>query len=405
MNNQYPGQNSLEGGQLLANLLLFTRLLRQLDIPISSYQVHSMAKALELIDVTAKADFYNTARCFLLHDISKREQFNLAFDLFWSGYIEVSLEIPGHLQKPLLQEMIDRESDTSSQKIGAVFQGHSVETSMQTHETSDTDIQVQPTYSANEILRQKDFRNYSAEEFQQAKKIIREMTWSIKQKRTRRKVRSIRKTKFLDFRRSLRNNINVGGEMVDLEWKRKKYKSRQIIVLCDISGSMEKYSQVFLYFLYAMVQETKRIETFVFGTRLTRLTLMLQKQKSEQVIEHLSSLRLDWSGGTRIGESLKDFNYHWARRVRCPGSIVIIISDGWDRGDYLLLKKEISRLSRTAHRLMWLNPAAGSDNYQPLVKGIQTVLPYVNDFYPLANLNNLESLTMGLDSSIQLSRI
>lgn len=404
MNNQYPHQDRFEGGQLLANLLLFTRLLRQLDIPISSYQVHSLAKALEFINVTAEEDFYNAARCFLLHDISKREQFNLAFDLFWSGYIESILEISGHLRKPLLQEMIDREADTSSQKIRAVLRDPRVESSFETNEPSDTDIQVRPLYSAHEILRQKDFRDYSAEEIQQAKKIIREMNWSIKQKRTRRKVRSIRKTKFLDFRRSLRNNINVSGEMVDLEWKRKKYKSRQIIVLCDISGSMEKYSQVFLYFLYAMVQETKRIETFVFGTRLTRLTLMLQKQKSEQVIENLSSLRLDWSGGTRIGESLKDFNYHWARRVRCPGSIVIIISDGWDRGDYMLLKREISRLRRTVHRLMWLNPVAGSDNYQPLVKGIQTVLPYVNDFYPLANLDNLESLTMGLDFSIQNSR-
>jgi uncharacterized protein with von Willebrand factor type A (vWA) domain len=340
----------------------------------------------------------------LLHDTSNREQFDLAFDLFWSGYIKVILEVPGHLRKPLIQEMIDREADASAQKIGAALLGPIVEPSLQPDEPNDTDIQVQPIYSAHEILRHKDFEHYSADEFQQAKRVIREMTWSIKQKRTRRKVRSIRKTKFLDFRNSIRNNVNASGELVDLEWKRNKYKSRQIIVLCDISGSMEKYSRVFLYFLYAMVQETKRIETFVFGTRLTRLTLMLQKQKSEQVIENLSSLRLDWSGGTRIGESLQDFNYHWARRVRCPGSIVIIISDGWDRGDYKLLKREISRLSRTAHRLMWLNPIAGAENYQPLVKGIQTVLPYVDDFYPLSNLKNLETLTKGLDSSSQLSR-
>ena len=404
MNNQYLNQDGLEGGQLLANLLLFTRLLRQLGIPISSYQVHSLAKALDYIDITAEEDFYNTARSFLLHDNSKRDQFNLAFDLFWSGYIKIILEVPGHLRKPLIQEMINREADASSQKIGASFLGPKVEPSIQPNEPYVPDMQVQPIYSALEILRQKDFGHYSAEEFQQAKKVIREMTWSIKQKRTRRKVRSVRKSKFLDFRNSIRNNVNVSGEFVELEWKRNKYKSRQIIVLCDISGSMEKYSQVFLYFLYAMAQESKRIETFVFGTRLTRLTLMLQKQKPEQLIENLSSLRLDWSGGTRIGESLKDFNYHWARRVRCPGSIVIIISDGWDRGDYELLEREISRLSRTAHRLMWLNPIAGTENYQPLVRGIQTVLPYVADFFPLANLNNLESLAKGLDSSRQISR-
>ena len=298
MNNQFPDQDGLEGGQL-TNLLLFTRLLRQLGIRISSYQVHSLAKALEYVDVTAQEDFYNTSRSFLLHDNSNKEQFDLAFDLFWSGYIKVILEAPGHLRKPLIQEMIDREADASSQKIGVALLGPIVEPSLQPDEPNDTDIQVQPIYSAHEILRHKDFEHYSADEFQQAKKVIREMTWSIKQKRTRRKVRSIRKTKFLDFRNSIRNNVNASGELVDLEWKRNKYKSRQIIVLCDVSGSMEKYSRVFLYFLYAMVQETKRIETFVFGTRLTRLTLMLQKQKSEQVIENLSSL--NWIGQEEPG--------------------------------------------------------------------------------------------------------
>ena len=160
---------------------------------------------------------------------------------------------------------------------------------------------------------------------------------------------------------------------------------------------MEKYSQVFLHFLYAMVQETKRVETFVFGTRLTRLSTLLMKKNPDQVIENLSTTFTDWSGGTRIGESIKDFNYHWARRVKCQGSIVMIISDGWDRGNLVLLEKEIKRLSRTAHRLIWLNPLAGSEDYQPIVKGIQTVIPYLDEFYPLANLNDLVSLTKALE--------
>jgi hypothetical protein len=136
------------------------------------------------------------------------------------------------------------------------------------------------------------------------------------------------------------------------------------------------------FFLNAMVQETKRIETFVFGTRLTRLTILLRKKNPDQVIDHLSSVIMDWSGGTRISESVKDFNYYWARRVRCQGSIVTIISDGWDRGKSDLLGREMSRLGRTAHRLIWLNPLAGSENYQPLVKGINSVAPYVDVFTP-----------------------
>jgi uncharacterized protein with von Willebrand factor type A (vWA) domain len=400
MTNQSPDHNGYEGGQLLANLLLFARLLRQLSIPISSYQVHNLAEALNYIDITSEADFYNSARSFLLHDISKKEQFNLAFDLFWSSYIRVVLEFPSDQRRGRIQKASEEDIVASSQKNGIAHLEITSELSFDHEEPQESDIQVRPVYSANEVLRYKDFSQFNAEEFEQAKKLIRNMSWFFKPKRSRRKIPSTNKTNFLDFRRSFRTNVNYGGEMIDLQWKRKKYKSRQIIVLCDISGSMERYTQIFLYFLYAMIQESKRIETFVFGTRLTRLTLLLRKHKPEQILDDLSSFALDWSGGTRIGESLKDFNFHWARRVRCPGSIVIIISDGWDRGDHVLLEREIGRLSRTAYRLMWLNPLAGSEVYQPLVKGIQTVLPYLTDFHPLSNLNNLESLTRGIVDSI-----
>jgi uncharacterized protein with von Willebrand factor type A (vWA) domain len=399
MNSQIPDPDKPAGGHLLANLLLFTRLLRQLNIPVSSYQVHSLAEALDYIDVTVEEDFYNASRSFLLHDISRKDQYDLAFGLFWSKYLRMLLEFPGHQRKSMRQEPGDGELDESSQQIETSLLDTSGKSLNHHAEPQTSEIKVRPVYSENEILRKKDFGNYRSEDIQHAKKIIREMTLMAGERRSRRKIRSVKKTRFLDFRSSIRNNVNKGGEMVDLHWMRSKYKSRQIIVLCDVSGSMEKYSQVFLYFLYAMVQETKRIEAFVFGTRLTRLTMLLRKHSVDQVIEDLSSLTMDWSGGTRIGESLKTFNYHWARRVKCPGSIVIIISDGWDRGNYELLEREISRLSRTAHRIMWLNPIAGSEDYRPLVKGMRTVLPYISDFYPFANLENIESLTRDLDLS------
>lgn len=397
MINQPPDQPAQEGGQLLANLLHFSRLLRQLNIPVSSYQVSGLAKGLDLIDLTSEQDFYNTARSFLLQDISKLKQFDLAFDLFWSSYFNIILDIPGNQRKLIRQAEINREADASSKKIDPGLLGTIAESSNNHILPNVSEMQVKPLYSAYEILRYKDFSQYSAEEFRQAKVVFRKMAWWFEKRRSRRKVRAAKQSKFLDFRRSIRNNMKVGGELIDLEWSRNKYKPRPLIVLCDISGSMEKYSQIFLYFLYAMAQETTRIETFVFGTRLTRLTMLLQKKKPDQVIENLSSLIMDWSGGTRIGESIKEFNYQWARRVRCQRSIVMIISDGWDRGDYQLLDREVSRLSRTAHRLMWINPLAGSQDYQPLVKGMQTVLPYVDDFYPLTNLKNLESLALGLD--------
>jgi uncharacterized protein with von Willebrand factor type A (vWA) domain len=168
--------------------------------------------------------------------------------------------------------------------------------------------------------------------------------------------------------------------------------------MSDISGSMERYSKIFLYILYALVQRSHRIETFVFGTRLTRITPALRKKSIDLVIDNLSNSVFDWSGGTRIGESLREFNFLWSRRVSSQESILIIISDGWDRGDIALLDKEVGRLRRSVHRIIWLNPIAGSPDYQPLVKGMQTVLPYVDDFYPLNNLSTLESLAERLSS-------
>ena len=393
-----PEQLDVEGGQFTANLLHFARLLRQLNIPVSSYQVHGFAEAINYIDITIKDDFYNVARSFLLHDIFKRQQFDIAFDLFWSNYLKVILDFQNQPRSPYTNKVAENEAGALSEGKNSALIGSKVNQPSEIDNLIGTEPQLRPTYSPYEFLRYKDFSKYSEDELHQARKIINDMSLDFKQKRTRRRIQAAKKSKFLDFRASIRNNRTAGGELIDLKWQKNKYRSRQLIVLCDISGSMERYTQIFLYFLYAIAQDIRRIETFVFGTRLTRLTLMMRKKKADQVLDNLSSLILDWSGGTKIGESLRDFNYQWARRVRCQGSIVLIISDGWDRGNHELLRKEISRMSRTAYRLIWLNPLAETDDYLPLVQGMQIVLPYLSDFLPLANLNNLESLSSSLGS-------
>jgi uncharacterized protein with von Willebrand factor type A (vWA) domain len=398
MNNRVSNLEPNQRGKFLGNLLLFARLLRKLDIRISSFQIHSFAGALQFIDIASQQDFYNAARSFLLHDISKRQQFDWAFDLYWSGYLTMTLGIESHQRISALIKPATRETDSSMQNIGVPQEEPVISRFEREKDLTNRDIQVRPLFSSNEILRRKDFSDYSSEEFIQAKQTIRDMIFLNYQKRSRRKVRSIKKSRFLDFRGTIRNNINVTGELVELDWLRNKFKLRPLIILCDISGSMEKYSKIFLFFLYGMVQDRKKIETFVFGTRLTRLTLQLRRRNADQVMDNLSTHYMDWSGGTRIGEALRDFNYHWARRVRCSSSVVMIISDGWDRGDHQLLEKEIYRLKRSAHRLIWLNPLAGVENYQPLVTGIRVILPYVDDFYPFANLGNLESLAKRLSA-------
>ncbi len=188
----------------------------------------------------------------------------------------------------------------------------------------------------------------------------------------------------------MRDNMKHDGEILQLAWNCRKHKPRPLVVLCDISGSMERYSRLFLHFMYALVQGNKGIEAFVFGTRLTRLTPALRYKDVDTALDKVSEGVLDWSGGTRIGESLKSFNYLWSRRVLGRGSALIILSDGWDRGDAALLEREISRLQRSVSKLVWLNPLSGSPDYQPLVRGIRTVLPYVDEFLPFHNLESLE---------------
>ena len=385
-------------GEFLANLLHFGRLLRKLDINVSSQQIYGLAEGITHIDVSRRDDFYNTARAFLLHENRKKDQFDQAFDLFWMQHVKVLVEFSTE-HKKFESNMGEHEDDNSEPRIfkNQLLIADSPKTE-QPQTIAYKEIEINPVFSSSEVLRQKDFSELNREELNQAKDLINHMVLGLNQMRTRRRISTVKQSGYLDFRRSLRNNLNYGGEIIELKWQRRKLKPRPLVVITDISGSMQRYSEIFLYFLYALVQRTQGLETFVFGTRLTHITPALRKRDIEIVLKDLSSTILDWSGGTRIGESLKEFNYRWSRRVLRSRAIVIIISDGWDRGDIELLDKEIGRLRRNVSRLIWLNPLADSPEYQPLVKGIQTVLPHVDEFYPLNNINSLESLAQKLST-------
>ena len=171
-----------------------------------------------------------------------------------------------------------------------------------------------------------------------------------------------------------------------------KLRPRPLVVLCDISGSMERYSRLLLQFVYSMTAGLRDVESFVFGTRLTRITRLLRNRDIDEAITDVGRQVLDWGGGTRIGEALKEFNFNWGRRVLGHGAIVLLISDGWDRGEPELIGRETARLHRTCHRLIWLNPLLGHEGYQPLTRGLQAALPHVDDFLPVHNLHSLEQL-------------
>jgi uncharacterized protein with von Willebrand factor type A (vWA) domain len=183
-----------------------------------------------------------------------------------------------------------------------------------------------------------------------------------------------------------------GGEVVDLPRRQRREAPRRVVIIGDVSGSMERYSRMLLQFAHALTRRTRQVEAFVFSTRLTRITPRLVRDRSGRALEQVVGEIQDWGGGTRIGEALRAFNVHWARRVMRTGPVVIILSDGWDRGEPALLSQELARVRRHGRRLIWLNPLLGASDYEPLTRGMQAALAHVDDFMPAHNLASLDDL-------------
>jgi uncharacterized protein with von Willebrand factor type A (vWA) domain len=394
---EYEG-GSNSNGHLLANLLHFGRLLRQVGITVSSRQIYGLAEGLTYIDLTRQDDFYHTARSFLVHHAEDFDVFDRAFDLFWSQQIQFMMEFGVARQRRIGDSAAEDLPESDQAVLGKPAVANTTLPDDEDAPDSSRETRVSPTYSPTEILRHKDFADFTEDELEAAKRLIQGLVWRLDQRLTRRVVRAAKRGGYLDLRRAVRDNMKHGGEILKLAWRRRKSKPRPLVVICDISGSMERYSYLFLHFIYTLARETRHIEAFVFGTRLTNITPALRHGDVDAALKKMSELVLDWSGGTRIGASLKTFNYTWSRRVLGRGAVAIIISDGWDRGDIDLLGQEMGRLRRSVSRLIWLNPLLGAADYQPLVRGIQTALPYVDDFLPLHNLMSLEQFAGQLGS-------
>jgi len=375
----------------LHNLLLFGRLLRGLGLDVNPGRMIDLVHALGHIEIGHKSDFYYAARTLLVHDRGDLPLFDQAFDMFWRKPVEewITVNLGGMLAKrrpprpltappPLTQEEDDSDSE---QNPGAPEQ--------------QPLLIVTRTYSDRELLRRKNFADLTGEELDAVKKLMRQLTLQLGERRTRR-LRPGQGQRF-DLRRTLRQSYKTGGEVMTWATREPKYKPRPLVVLADISGSMESYTRLLLHFIYGLAQaHNQPVEAFVFSTRLTRITRQLAYKNMDQALHEVSDTVHDWAGGTRTGDSLKTFNFDWGRRVLGRGAVVLVISDGWDRGDPDLLGKEMARLHRTCHRLIWLNPLLGSPVYEPLTRGIQAALPHVDDFLPVHNLASLEELAAHL---------
>ncbi len=386
MNDQVQALPPHAGGQLLHNLLLFGRVLRGLGLDVNPGRMMDLVKALGEVEVGRRDDFYFASRSLLVHREEDLPLFDQAFNHFWrppsEGWLS-GLMVMGARQRQRLRVVPPPLRPPSHSPDGQDGQDAAKD--------EPPVLEVTRTYSPSEALRHKDFSQLTAEEYAEIKALIAHLTWEIDKRRTRRR-KPGRGPQF-DFRRTLRRNLKYGGHLLEWSYRDRKYKPRPLVVLADVSGSMERYTRLLLHFVYGLTFGLGQpVESFVFGTRLTRITRHLLYEDVEQALREVSGAVQDWAGGTRIGESLKAFNFVWGRRVLGRGAVVLVISDGWDRGEPDLLAREMARLQRSCHRLIWLNPLLGSPEYEPLTRGIQAALPYVDDFLPVHNLASLEEL-------------
>jgi uncharacterized protein with von Willebrand factor type A (vWA) domain len=249
-------------------------------------------------------------------------------------------------------------------------------------------------YSTVEVSRTKDFADFTAAELEEARRLLLRLRWEPGIRRTRRWQRSLRGD--IDLPRLLRKNVMRGGELIELPRRVRRDAPRPIVLLADVSGSMDRYSRMLLSFASGLTRSARHVESFVFATRLTRVSRYVAATGGHRVVSRMVRELHDWGGGTRIGEALRAFNTTWARRVMRHGPVVLIVSDGWDRGDPELLGRELARLRRRCSRLVWLNPLLGSASYEPLTRGMQAALSHIDDFLPAHNLKSIEDLARQL---------
>lgn len=376
-------------GNLLRNTVLFGRLLRSLGMDVTPTQVVDVVESLNHLHIGNRTDFKNALRTLLVNQRQQIVLFDAAFDLFWVARADNELN-------SLDMSSLRRKRNSPQPKIEKIKQVGDDEQD-DAEESEEEFRETILTYSEVELLRQKDFAKLDEEEIEKVRKLMAAINWQLEPRRTRRTEKN-QQGSILDLRRTIRHNIRHGGEIFDLLKRKRKLKRRPLVLICDISGSMERYSRLLLQFIYIVASRMDRVESFVFGTRLTRITRQLRHRDVNYALSEASRTVNDWAGGTRIGESLRTFNYRWARRVLNQGAVVMIISDGWDRGDVEILGKEVDRLHRSCHRLIWLNPLLGEADYQPLVRGIQAVLPNIDNFLPIHNLASIEQLAKLLGS-------
>jgi uncharacterized protein with von Willebrand factor type A (vWA) domain len=364
----------------------FSRMLRGagLDVPVGS--VTTFAQALATTGLEHRSAVYWAGRATLVRRPEDIPGYDRIFATFW-------LDQPPVIGLPPEHEELVLAVDSGDDEGGG--EGDDDEPSVPT---------ITVRYSPTEVLRHKDFASYTHEEFAEARRLMADLRLAGELRRSRRLRPSDRATGRPDLRRTVRRALRSGGEPVRRAWLAPAERPRRVVLLCDVSGSMEPYARALVRFLHAAVtaRGAGRVEAFALGTRLTRITRELSWRDPDAAIADAASAVVDWSGGTRLGEGLREFNDRWGVRGMARGAIVVILSDGWDRGDPDELGAEMARLHRVAHRIVWVNPLKAAPGYAPLARGMAAALPHVDDFvegHSMASLEHLAAVVAGQATS------
>lgn len=374
------------GRGTVVNILAFSRVLKELGVMIGLNQVIDSNRALHHVDLGSRDEFRAALRANLVSDREQLPVFDRAFDLFWRARPEADPDAPSDIPLPPDDaDLQDGEQAESTEELIAELAG------AERGREGDTEPIAVPTYSPGESLSKKDFSDLGIEESRAISRAILLIATKIATQMSRRKKRG-HKGRQVDPRWTMRKSLKYGGEVVELVKRKRRIKKTRVVLLCDVSGSMDCYSRFLIQFMYGLQNELWGVETFVFSTSLSRITHLIRTKEIAGALERISHSVVGWSGGTNIGRSLATFNRDFAPSLVTHRTVVVIISDGWDRGDVSLLEHEMQSIKRRCYKVLWLNPLLASENYEPLCKGMQAALPYLDLFLSVNNLNSLVAL-------------
>jgi hypothetical protein len=392
----------VDGRKLFGRAVGFGRALRKSGLGVDLAAAIDFARSLEIVDIGDREQVRAAGEAIFVRRKDDLPPYHATFNAYWRGRLDLGAEalledpwqelVPDDEGQPGAEPPLagDERIEAGEDRSGMPLPGEHDESA----EEGDPDaLSISPdAYSKMEALRHREFDRMTPAELRDAERLVDLLVPKLEQRRTRRYELHPHGRRIAP-RAMFRSNLGTGGEILRWVWRRPVKRPRPLVVICDISGSMERHSRLLLRFVQALAaQSTVKTESFVFGTRLTRVTRLLRDRDRDRALARVADSVTDWAGGTRIGESFHEFNTKWARRTLRTSGVVIVVSDGWDRGDPALVAVEAARLRRNCHRLVWLNPLAGTAGYQPLAAGMRAAFPYIDDFLAAGTVASLERL-------------